>query len=295
MTRLSIPPSWHDLLAKLERGTLLVLGAPGTGKTRLARYLVGQLDRPLDRVGLVDADVGQSSIGVPTCMGLALTGPWEAPADLWFTGDVSLRGNLLPTVVGAAELARRAREEGAQAVVVDPGGMVDGPVGRIFQVHLAEAVRADQIVAIERRGEMGSLLWALEAPGRRIHRLAPVPEARDRSRDERRRYRERRFEAHFRDAKVRRFGPGHLVSGDFERMMPTDLSPGVVLGLIDAAGSCLGLGVVHEIHEDHVGVLTPVRSVHRIHRLQVSQVTLDPASWPTLEEIEAEEEDDGEP
>ncbi len=289
MTRLSIPPSWHDLLAKLERGTLLVLGAPGTGKTRLARYLVGQLDRPLDRVGLVDADVGQSSIGVPTCMGLALTGPWEAPADLWFTGDVSLRGNLLPTVVGAAELTRRARDEGAQAVVVDPGGMVEGAVGRIFQVHLAEAVRADQIIAIERQGELGPLLWALEAPGRRIHRLAPVPEAKDRSAEERRRYRERRFEAHFREAKVHRFGPGHLIAGDFQRATLDDLSPGLVLGLIDAGGSCLGLGIVHKVHDDHVAVLTPVRSVHRIHRLQMSQVTLDPAAWPTLEKIEEAE------
>ena len=292
MTRLSIPPSWHRLLAKLERGTLLVLGATGTGKTRLARYLVGQLDRPLDRVGLVDADVGQSSIGVPTCLGLALTGPWTAPADLWFAGDVSLRGNLLPTVVGAAELGRRARQEGAQAVVVDPGGMVDGPVGRIFQVNLAQAVQADQIIAIEREGELGPLLWALEAPGRRIHRLAPVPEARDRGTEERRRHRERRFEAHFRGAKVRRFGPAHLMTGAFQRAPLEDLSQGVVLGLIDATGSCLGLGVVHEIHEDHVAVLTPVRSVDQVHRLQVGDVTLDPSLWPTLEEIEEVEDED---
>lgn len=292
MTRLSIPPSWHRLLAKLERGTLLVLGAPGTGKTRLARYLVGQLDRPLDRVGLVDADVGQSSIGVPTCMGLALTGPWQAPADLWFTGDVSLRGNLLPTVVGAGELARRARQEGALAVVVDPGGMVAGPVGRIFQVHLAQAVGADQIIAIERRGELGPLLWALEAPGRRIHRLSPVPEAHDRGTQERRRHRQRRFEAHFRGAKVRRFGPAHLMTGDFQRAQLKELSTGVVLGLIDAAGSCLGLGVAQAVHEDHVAVLTPVRSVDQVHRLQVGDVTLDPSAWPTLEEIEEADEEE---
>lgn len=286
MTRLSIPPSWHDLLAKLERGTLLVLGAPGTGKTRLARYLVGQLDRPLDRVGLVDADIGQSSIGVPTCLGLALTGPWEAPADLRFTGDVSLRGRLLQTVVGALELARRARVEGAQAVVVDSGGMVEGSVGRIFQLHLARAVQADQIIALERRGELGPLLWALDGPGRRIHRLAPVPEARDRTPEERRRYRDRRFEAHFQNAEIRRFGAGQLIAGDFHRALLDDLSPGLVLGLLDVHGSCLGLGLVHEIHKDHVAVLTPVPSGDPVHRLQTGEVTLDPSGWPVLDEVD---------
>lgn len=279
MTRLSVPPSWHDLLARLERGTILVAGATGTGKSHLARYLVSQLDRPLDRVGLVDADVGQSSIGVPTCLGMALTAPWQAPAALWFVGDVSPRGHLLPIVVGTAELVRRAYEQGAQAVVVDTPGLVTGPVGQLLQAHLAIATRADRIVTIERGDELVALVSALATDSRPVHRLAPAAAARDRTLEQRRAYRDSRFEAHFRGAGRRWFGPGKLLGRDFGPVPIGSVRPGTILGLLDDDGACLGLGLVREVGADRLAVLTPVAEPRPVARLQVGVVTIDPAGW----------------
>lgn len=269
---------WPELLSELGRGTVLVVGGPGTGKTALARYLVGQLDRVLPRVGLVDCDAGRPAIGVPGCLGLALTGPWEAPAALWFVGGTSPADHPLPAVVGAARLAERARDAGAEVVVLDTPGRVDDAAGRALIYHLAQATGAELVVAIEHGEELTPLLAAIAAEGRRIHRLAASPAARPRSEDETVERRGDRLRAHLHDTSTRMFGAGRLVL-DWAAHLPAEETaapapavngngggsphspaPGTVVGLLDRGGFCLGLGRVEEIHADRVAVATRVAS-----------------------------------
>ena len=289
----SIVPSagWAELLAGLGRGTVLIVGAPGTGKTSLARYLLGQLDRSLARVALVDCDCGRPAIGVPGCLGLALTAPWEAPAALWFVGGTSPADHPLPAVVGAARLVERARGAGAEAVVIDAPGRVSDAAGRALLYHLAQATGAGDVVAIERDGEIAPLLALLEREGRTVHRLAPSPAARPGTAGEQESHREGRLRAHLYDASVRRFGAGRLVldwaagldggnghpaaggngsagngnghhgggvaAGDDTasgRFPPV----GTVVGLLDGGGYCLGLGRLEAVEGDRVAVATRV-------------------------------------
>lgn len=253
---------WPRVLAGVERGTLLVVGSPGSGKSTLARWLIGQLARTLDRVALVDCDPGQTSVGVPGCLGLALTGPWEAPAASWFVGATTPARHLLPIVVGAARLAELARERGAQAVVLDAPGVVDGALARVLLHHLAAATGVDQVIAIERAGGgLDELLAVLAAPERRVERLAPAAGARDRSREERRRHREGRFAAHLAAAETRLFSPRRVLGPDWTFGETGRLAPGTALGLLDGEGLCLGLGVLEEVHADRVAVRTPVAQV----------------------------------
>lgn len=270
---------WERLLAGVERGNLLVVGTAGSGKSTLARWLVGQLARSLDRVALVDCDPGQTSIGVPGCVGLALTGPWEAPAASWFVGATSPARHLLPLVVGAARLARLARERGAQAVVLDAPGMVDGALARVLHHHLATATEVDQVIAIEPPSGAGGegldeLLAVLAAAERRVERLAPAAGARDRSREERRRHREGRFAAHLAGAVTRLFSPRRVLGPDWSFAGAGRLAPGTVLGLLDGDGLCLGLGVLEAVHEDRLAVRTPVAEVPVV-RLVAGDFRLD--------------------
>lgn len=276
-TARTVTPSrgWERVLAYLDRGTILVVGGTGAGKSTFARWVLGQLDRGLDRVALVDCDPGQTSVGVPGCLGLAVTGPWEAPAALWFVGSKSPPGNLLPAVVGAARLAQRARDRGAQAVIVDSSGLVEGPVGRVLQYHLAQATGADQVVALQGDGELEPLLRLLAAEDRRIERLGVSPRARERSREERRRHREDRFAAHLESARTRMFPPRRILDREWSEGVEPDLPPGTVVGMLDGEGLCLGLGLVEEVHEDRVAVLTPVTDVPVV-RLRVGDFRLDP-------------------
>jgi polynucleotide 5'-hydroxyl-kinase GRC3/NOL9 len=282
----SISPGrgWERVLAGVERGNLLVVGPAGSGKSTLARWLVGQLARSLDRVALVDCDPGQTSVGVPGCVGLALTGPWEAPAASWFVGATTPTRHLLPLVVGAARLARHARERGAQAVVLDAPGRVDSTVARVLHHHLAPATGIDQVIAIEPPagdggagdgGGLAALLAVLAAPERRIERLAPAAGARDRSRDERRRHREGRVAAHLAGAATRLFSPRRVLGPDWSFGGGARLAPGTVLGLLDGDGICLGLGVLEEVHADRLAVRTPVAEVPVV-RLVAGDFRLDP-------------------
>lgn len=266
---------WETVLAFLDRGTILVVGPAGSGKSTLARWLLGQLDRGLERVALVDCDPGQTGVGVPGCLGLAMTGPWQAPAALWFVGSTSPPGRLLPMVVGAARLAERARQRGAQAVLLDTSGLVDGAAGHLLQVHLAQATGVDQVVSLQRDHELEPLLGLLAGDGRRVDRLTASPAARVRSAAERRRHRRDRFAAHLLGAKVRLVSPRRIFAADWSVAQHADLPQGRVLGLLDGEGYCLGLGLVEAVHADRVEVFTPVADVPVV-RLQTADFRLDP-------------------
>jgi len=276
---------WHRLLAHLDRGTILVLGGQGSGKTSLARWLLGQLGRGLDRVALVDCDPGQSTIGVPGCLGLAITGPWEAPAALWFVGSTSPPGHLLPSVVGAARLAARARAAGAQAVILDTSGLVAGGAARTLHYHLAHAAEVDQVVAIGGEGRNGSgggaavdaLVGLLQGERRQIERVARSAAARDRGPGARRAHREARFAAHFQGARIRWVSPRRVFASDWGGWggeAAGRLAPGTAVGLLDGEGFCLGLGIVEEVHADRVAVYTAVADVPVV-RIQAGGFRLD--------------------
>lgn len=273
----AVSGDWEKLLARVERGTILVTGGPG--RTELARYLLGQLDRVLPRVALVDAGLGRPAVGVPACLGLALTRPWRAPEALWFVGEVDPRRRPLPTVVGAARLAEQARRQGAQAVIVDGGDANGDPDGREVQLHLALAAGADQVVAVSRNGELSALARALEAPHRRVHRVPSAPDTRTPSPEELDSYRQGRFEAHFHDARVQRFGLDKVIrrrEGDTGE----ELQPGRLVGLIGGDGRCLALGVIEELRSDHVAVLTACERRSEVRRIETGGLQLDPSAWP---------------
>lgn len=272
---------WQRLLAHLDRGTILVVGGPASGKTSLARWLVGQLGRGLDRVALVDCDPGQTSIGVPGCLGMAITGPWEAPAALWFVGATSPPGHLLPAVVGAARLVSRARSAGAQAVILDSSGLVAGGAARALHYHLALAAEVDQVVVIGGSGdrdgdgaEVEEIVGLLQGEGRTVERVSSSAAARDRGPGARRDYREARFAAHLQGGRARWVSPRRVFGADWRGEASDGLAEGTVVGFLDGEGFCLGLGIVEEVHEDRVAVYTAVTDVPLV-RLQAGRFRLD--------------------
>ncbi len=76
-SKLEILPEWERAAeAVLARpGVVMLLGASDSGKTTLGRILAEKLTAAGRTVGLVDGDVGQSSIGPPTTVGLAILPP----------------------------------------------------------------------------------------------------------------------------------------------------------------------------------------------------------------------------
>jgi polynucleotide 5'-hydroxyl-kinase GRC3/NOL9 len=265
-------PGWDRVLDRLAGDTVMVVGAVDRGKSHLTRWLAEHAAPA--RAALVSADVGQPSLGVPACAAMALRRPWRAPDALWFVGDVTPARHLLPTVIGTARLAARARVAGAGLVVIDTGGLVDGPLGRLLKYHKAIAAGVTDVVALEERDELTALL-ALLGGIARVHRLAPVPAARARGRDERRRYRERAFRAHLRGAVVVRFDARRVIGPGWSPGLDGTPLPGTLVGLLDREAFCLRLGIVRAARGRSVEILVrpPPRRTVAWLRLGTLRVT----------------------
>jgi polynucleotide 5'-hydroxyl-kinase GRC3/NOL9 len=121
-----VPHAWEDIQPAGFSGTILVIGATDRGKSTLVRWLAERLLARHHRVGWLDGDIGQSTLGVPSTMSLALLDgapeglprPWKR----FFVGAVSPRGHMLPLLVGAQRLRQQATAAGAGAVLVDTTG-----------------------------------------------------------------------------------------------------------------------------------------------------------------------------
>src|SRR6267378_6827691 len=74
----TVPPAWSEAadIVKRQRGICVVIGEVDSGKSSLCTFLANKCLENAERVGMVDADVGQADIGPPTTISSAKV---EAP------------------------------------------------------------------------------------------------------------------------------------------------------------------------------------------------------------------------
>ena len=115
---ISIPDSWKKLDPKKLAGLTLIIGAPDTGKSTLARYLYDLLNQHSAPVAFVDGDPGQSVLGPPTTMtlGMNMEKIVFSPKIIfrYFVSAVSPIGHMLDVLTGAARLIEKANLLGAR-------------------------------------------------------------------------------------------------------------------------------------------------------------------------------------
>jgi polynucleotide 5'-hydroxyl-kinase GRC3/NOL9 len=180
---IDVHPNWEKLTFASLTGVILVVGAPDTGKTTFARYLYRRLCKHHERVAFIDGDMGQATLGPPTTMTLAFgqlddAFPPTGPRHRFFVGDVTPRGHMLPTLVGAHRLVQKAREEGASAIVFDTTGLV-GPAqgGDALKQAKVDLLQPTVVVGIQRRDELEYLLLPLRLSRRTRAIDLPVSQA----------------------------------------------------------------------------------------------------------------------
>ncbi len=206
---LEILPEWERAAeAVLARpGIVVVLGGSDSGKTTLGRILAERWRIAGRTVGLVDGDIGQSSIGPPTTVGLAICSPGTPPSptpspqSLYFVGSTSPPGHFLPHILGTQALVHAAIAQGAEIVLVDTTGLIVGAVAASLKWHKLQALRPQHVLAIQRDRELEPVLRLVE--GRTelgIHRLPVSSRVARRSHAARRAFREERFREYFASA-----------------------------------------------------------------------------------------------
>ncbi len=185
----------------------VVLGASDSGKTTLCRILAEHWRAAGRTIGLVDGDIGQSSIGPPATVGLAIISPdlpltpYPSPLSMRFVGSTSPPGHFLPHILETQALVHAAIAQGAEIVLVDTTGLISGAVAASLKWHKLLAIRPQHVLALQRQGELEPILRLLE--GQRnlgIHRLPVSGKATRRSHVARRAYREERFRKYFSSA-----------------------------------------------------------------------------------------------
>ena len=301
------PQRWMQVCESLadDPGIAMVIGASDSGKTTwigvAARQLVQAGKLP---VAIVDADIGQSTVGPPTAIALTVMREHLAPNfridclpyhGLFFVGSVSPPGHLLQMLVGTKRLVDTAVRSGAGIVLVDTTGLIDQ--GPAFQLKLRkiELLGPRHLVAIQRGQELEPLLAVVAGrPGLRIHRLGVSPSARPRSPAERARYRSDKFAAYFAGAHRLELEAEQLILlappvgrlgakiGNASPLLQLNLLRredlvGLLIGLQDSANETIGLGICENVGPDnrHIYLRTPIAAAAAVRILQLGNVYLD--------------------
>ncbi len=263
---------------------LMVIGAPDSGKSTLARLIYQELCRQYSCIAYLDGDPGQSLLGPPTTLSLAINrrGDLTFPprGRIWrrFLGATSPRGHMLPMLVGVHRLVSAARRHGAQIVVYDTCGFVSAHEGGLaLKLAEIELLHPSMVLALQREGELESLLQVVSAFSIRIVRLSPSPQVQPRSPEQRRKYRARRFQEYFRDAQVCALSKKMLGI-----VAPLPLQPSQLVSLEDTQGFVIGLGILQETNEEQIKLLTPLRNLEHCHILRASSLLLDPSTFQEI-------------
>jgi len=103
-------------------------------------------------------------------------------------------------VVGVKRMVDAAISAGAERVIIDTTGLVDGQIGRALKSGKIDAIRPDHIVCFQRSSELEILLRGYETNRHcRIHRLEPSRGVKNKSQNSRRAYRQEQFQRYFSD------------------------------------------------------------------------------------------------
>lgn len=258
-------------------GVVVLLGGLDSGKSTLARTIAGGAVEAGRTAAYLDADLGQKTVGPPTCVTLRVL---REPADLapdalarpdalYFVGSTSPQGQLLPLVVGASRLLRRARAEGADLVVVDTSGLISGVYGQILKFHKVELLQPDVVIGLQRGEELEPILGIIQRFFSCEVLTLPVhPDTRPTSAEERAANRQAAMRAYF--------------SGPLQRwrVKPTVFMPALpalfdqseldrlLVGLADGKGEYTGLGYLEYAEDERVlRLLSPVPEAPRALRL----------------------------
>ena len=210
---MQIPDDWQHAADQIvasfhRRRVVMVVGASDVGKSSFCAYLASQLQGAGPRTAVVDADIGQASIGPPTVIGAGfVTGPVDDLAQIglaagYFVGSITPSGHLLPCVVGTRKMVGRMLGLQAAAVVVDTTGLILGDIGRELKQREFELLTPTHTVVIQEENEIAHLAkqWRPVRWTTVFELVAPAA-ARRRSQEERRRYRMEQFREVFRDAR----------------------------------------------------------------------------------------------
>lgn len=285
MQKIDIPSSWQKLISDIlqKKGVVIILGGTDTGKTFLSHYLITELVKNGKTVALVDGDIGQSTIGPPTTIGIAIfknvTKDFEKikPLFMRFVGSTSPIGHLLQILVGIKKMVDKAYRLEAEVVIVDTTGFVSGDIARELKIQKIDLLGPRHIIALTRGDELEHIVKIYSRNKNiKIHSLKPNQGARTKSQREREKNREEKFYRYFKMAKVKEFDIHRF---HLHGILPRFTKEGLVNLLIafcDRYQNVLALGIIEKFHskKGKIAVRTPLSSMKQVNSIQFGTLAI---------------------
>lgn len=273
---------WEGLLEKLkqQKGTAILIGATDSGKSTLAKYLVGKLVRENIRVSIVDADIGQSTLGLPGTITMRVFSNEKDIENfsfekMFFMGSTNPAKKISMVIDGSKKMVDFCRKK-SEIIIVDTTGLISGEIGRALKIAKIRAIKPEHIIAVQRSDELKHILNLIE--GIPIHRISASSLAKFRDRENRIQYRKKKFLDYFDIKELSEFllnqndvrffynnKPFNLGEGDFKK--------GTIIGL-NHNDDTMGLGIVVEINDDSVIFKSPIKSLRGINRVLFSDIDI---------------------
>jgi polynucleotide 5'-hydroxyl-kinase GRC3/NOL9 len=242
------PPGWAEAAERLWREGIrkvLVLGAADSGKSTLCRYHVSRAAECGRSAALLDADIGQKTLGPPACV----TGGGSGGVTLFFVGTTNPVRGWRRLLEGTRHVARGLD---AELVVANTSGLLAGP-GRRLKAAKIEAFGPNLLIALGDDPDLAAIL--ADHPEVSALRLSPSPEARRKTDGEKRAARREAFRRYFAEASVQGCDSRQVQIEGWEGSLPS----GLLLGLSNGHDRGHGLGVLIGYSGDAtVEILTPV-------------------------------------
>jgi len=191
----------------------MLIGSIDSGKTTTAKYLLTKLSaQPQLKIGFIDADIGQSTLGPPGTIGAAVFDnfipdhDWEAQANdlqLRFIGAFSPVGHTLEILLAIKKLIDYLNRLQCNIILLDTTGLVFGKSGFYLKKSKIELLQPSHLIVFQSHNEFYTLLtgnfW------RQKTTVSPLPVSENvqkRSLAQRQFYRERKLADYFQNSEL---------------------------------------------------------------------------------------------
>jgi polynucleotide 5'-kinase involved in rRNA processing len=186
------------------------------------------------------------------------------------------KGHMLPTLVGAHRLVRKAQEEGASAIVFDTTGLIDpAQGGGELKRAKVDLLQPTAVVGIQHRDELEYLLLPLRLSRRtRVIDLPASRAVRRRGTSVRQEHRAAQFQRYFAGAQS--------LEVEWQRLAvfpKPAFTPHRLVALEDKEGFALALGIVAASDSNTVLLHTPLASLDGVNAVRLGDLALDPCTF----------------
>jgi polynucleotide 5'-hydroxyl-kinase GRC3/NOL9 len=264
-----------------KKGIIFLLGETDTGKTTFANNLIKKLVEKKKRVAFVDSDVGQSTIGPPTTIGLKIVNNEydlinKSFDELYFVGSLSPRGHFLPMLIGTYKLSRLFLNE-VEATVIDTTGLVHGNLGMVLKFHKIELVEPQYVILFERNKELKPYKDILKNNNKINTILLNVSkDIKERGYEQRRKYREDQFKKYFDNANIKTLDLRRISTFPIFNEFKYRAQKFNVLGLESGINNLLGIGIFLGFCGDFsIKVFTPLPEIEDINLVKLGYSKID--------------------